>query len=237
MLSYKKIRESFVRYILLSIFLTASMFSSEIRYIASVVPKNMTVDDKKKRFYSLLVPAVQKSHKKLTHEYEKILNAIETKTATKKIKDLKKLYKVQTDKELLYALKPHPQSITLAQAAMESAWATSRFFTEANNVFGVWSVNKNEPRIAANEKRGGTKTIWLRKFNTIEESVDKYYKLLATSKAYREFRELRYKSDNVYEMVKKLHRYSEMGELYGEELSKVIRYNKLTKYDVPNSSK
>ena len=60
------------------------------------------------------------------------------------------------------------------------------------------------------------------------------HKLLATSKAYKEFRELRYKSDDVYAMVKKLDKYSEIGELYGEELGQVIRYNKLTKYDLSN---
>ena len=64
-----------------------------------------------------------------------------------KIEKLKTIYKVKSDKSLLLALKPHPRSIALAQAAMESAWATSRFFVKANNVFGMWSVNKNEPAL------------------------------------------------------------------------------------------
>ncbi len=225
-----------MKYIWISVLLTSCIFSSavqasKIEYKAGEIPQKMSIAEKKKRFYALVVPAVQKSYKKLMDEYSEVLNYMKSKSNLEKIKELKRYYKVDSDEELLYALKPHPPSIVLAQAAMESAWATSRFFTQANNVFGVWSVNRNEPRIAASEKRGGTKTIWLRKFNSIEESVDSYYKLLASSRAYKEFRELRYKSDDVYEMVKKLDKYSEKGELYGEELSKLIKYNKLTKYD------
>ena len=95
----------------------------------------------------------------------------------------------------------------------------------------MWSSNKNEPRIAAAEKRGGKKTIWLRKFDSIEDSVRAYYKLMARGKAFKEFRELRYKSEDVHKIVKKLDKYSEIGELYGKELSQVIKYNRLTKYD------
>ncbi len=238
----EKFSEVIVKYILLTLFLTICAFSSvikanETKYVANEVPEKMSVAEKKKRFYALLVPAVQKNYKKLIDEYNEVLNYMKTQSNLEKIEELKQYYKVQSDEELLYALKPHPPSIVLAQAAMESAWATSRFFTQANNVFGVWSVNKHEPRIAASEKRGGTKTIWLRKFNTIEESIASYYKLLATSKAYKEFREIRYVSDDVHKMVSKLHRYSEMGELYGEELSKLIKYNKLTKYDAIEKNK
>ena len=129
------------------------------------------------------------------------------------------------------ALKPHPQSIVIAQAAMESAWGTSRFIKEANNIFGMWSINKNEPRIPAAEKRNGTKTIWLKKFDTLEDSIRAYYKLLATSKAYKQFRITRFQTDNPYEIAKKLNHYSELGEKYTKEVISIIKYNELTQYD------
>ena len=88
------------------------------------------------------------------------------------------------------ALKPHPKSIALAQAAMESSWATSRFFTEANNVFGVWSFNESEPRIAAGKKRGN-KTIWVKKYHSIKASMQDYYRTLARGVAFSEFRKLK----------------------------------------------
>ncbi len=211
--------------------LTSHSYASAPKYTAANVPKKMTVAAKKERFYYLLAPAIDKVYNELLVQYKEVKKDLESGSNTGKIKKLKKIYKIKTDKELLLALKPHSQSITFAQAAMESAWATSRFFVEANNIFGMWSVNKNEPRIAANEKRGGTKTIWLRKFESIEDSVREYYKMMGRGKAYKDFRKIRYATNDVNKIVNELGRYSEIGEKYTEELSIIIRYNKLTKYD------
>jgi len=204
------------------------------KYTVSDVPKKMSVKTKKQRFYFLLVPAIDKVYTELDTQYKQIQKELHDNNATKntaKIVALKKVYKVSSDEDLLRALKPHPRSIAIAQAAIESAWGTSRFFTQANNVFGMWSANKNDKRIAAGEKRGGTRTIWLRKFDSIEESVRAYYKTLSRGKTYKAFRTEKYKSDNVFLMVKKLDKYSERGEAYTQELASMIRYNKLTKYD------
>ena len=199
--------------------------------VVNFIPKNMSVKEKKDRFFNLLVPVVDKVYKELDLEYKTVLNDIKKSKNLFKKDMLKKIHKVESDEELLMILKPHPKSIVLAQAAMESAWATSRFFVEANNVFGLWSSNKKESRIAASKKRDGVKTIWLKKFDTIEDSIRAYYKLLSYAGAYKEFRELRIQTDNPYKLVKKLDKYSEIGELYGKALAKIIRYNKLTKYD------
>ena len=113
---------------------------------------------------------------------------------------------------------------------MESAWATSRFFVKAKNVFGVWSFDKDEPRIAAGETRG-KKTIWLKKYPDIESAVRDNYRVLARGHAHQHFRDARLETDNPYELVTKLDRYSEIGEEYGKELASVISYNKFTQYD------
>ena len=194
------------------------------------IVKEICVNDKKAQFRSIIVPAVNKVYNELDLQYKETIKLIENNNSTQKIAKLKEIYKVNTDEELLMALKPHPKSIAITQAAMESAWITSRFYIEANNIFGVWSFNKNEPRIAALKQRG-TKTIWLKKYSNVEDSVRDYYKTLARSKTFKEFRELKMKTDNPYELVKKLDRYSELGEKYGEELSKMIRYNKFYEYD------
>jgi len=131
---------------------------------------------------------------------------------------------------LLAALKPHPPSIVIAQAAMESAWGTSRFFVKAKNVFGVWSFDEDEPRMAAGEQRGD-KTIWVKKYKTLEASVRDNYRVLARGFAHQHFRDARLKTDNPYELVKKLDRYSEMKAEYGKELASVISYNKFAEFD------
>lgn len=124
----------------------------------------------------------------------------------------------------------HPISITLAQAAIESGWGTSRFYKVANNIFGVWAYDKNTKRVAAKEKRNG-KTIWLRKYSSLEESVSDYYSNIFKSGAYKKFRELNKKDVNVYQLVKELRLYSEKRDVYSKELAQIIRYNKFTKYD------
>jgi len=186
---------------------------------------------RKARFYGLVLPPVEKVYNELKVQYDEVSRDINNSTNIQRIEALKKVYGAKTDKELLVAIKPHPKSIVLAQAAMESAWATSRFFIQANNIFGIWATEKAKCKIAANKKRNGTRTMWLRKFKTLEDSVRFYYKTIAKNKAYKEFREVRYNSDDTMKMVEKLDKYSEMGEKYTTELRGLIRYNNLTKYD------
>ena len=216
-----------MRYMIILFFFTSTIFVNEAN---TVVVKQLSVKEKKKRFIKLVLPPIEKVYNELQTQYEEILEDMKYSRNLYKKEMLKEEYKVQSDEELLMALKPHPKSIALAQAAIESAWATSRFFKEANNVFGMWSSNKNKPRIAALKKRGN-KTIWLKKFDSLEDSIRAYYKLLATSKAYKEFRELKIISDDVYLLEEKLHNYSELGYEYSIRLQSVTRYNNFTKYD------
>ena len=193
--------------------------------------KKKHISSKKKKFFSLVVPAIEHVHKEQEKQFKKIKQKIALHEETPQIQKLKKLYRVTNDKDLLLALKPHPQSIVIAQAAIESAWGTSRFFREANNIFGMWSKDPKEPRIAAGVKRNGTHTIWLKKFSTLDESIRQYYITIGRVKDYKEFRALRYKTNNVNQLVKKLNKYSELGDEYTKIISDVIRHNNLTKYD------
>lgn len=189
----------------------------------------LTVQEKKQRFKNIMVPAIENVRADLQNQYERISAAMKNGT-DRNFDELKEEYRAKTDEQLLQALKPHPTSIVLAQAAMESAWATSRFYRIANNVFGVWSFDEGEPRIAAGVKRGN-KTIYVKRYDSVEESVRDYYRVLARGSAFKEFRELRVETENPFELVKKLDSYSEKGELYGEELASIIRYNNFTEFD------
>lgn len=191
----------------------------------------MSVQEKKARFRALLVPAVQRVHEELMQNYLDVSQAIADAKDTNKTEALKIKYRATSDSDLLARLKPHPVSIVLAQAALESSWGTSRFFIQANNPFGMWSSNPNEPRIAAGVKRGGKRTIWLRKFKTLDDAVRAYYKTIATGQAYRNFRALRMAYDDPYLITEGLDKYSEIGRTYIREINKVIRYNKFTSYD------
>lgn len=190
----------------------------------------MTVQEKKARFIDLMVPAIDRVYADLMKRYRKVKIQIDSGEHTNKIEELKTEYRVDTDAELLMALKPHPKSIALAQAAMESSWATSRFFNEANNIFGVWSFDEDEPRIAAEEKRGD-KTIWLKKYSSIEDSIYDYYRTLGRSSAFEDFREARMTTNDPLILVAELDSYSEKGHVYGEELTSIINFNQFEQYD------
>ncbi|SKB33738.1 glucosaminidase domain-containing protein [Malaciobacter marinus] len=193
-------------------------------------PKPIPVSVKKKRFIDMMVPALNKVYDELKQEFFQVQEDIKQNKESEKIQKLKEFYKVNTNQELLYALKPHPKSIALAQGAMESAWGQSRFFKEANNIFGVWSFNKSEPRIAASGKRG-SKTIWLKKYSSVKEAIKDYYITLSRSSAFKEFRKTNFENPDPFVLVTKLDRYSEKKAAYGKELAAMIKYNNFTKYD------
>ncbi|WP_297433337.1 glucosaminidase domain-containing protein [Sulfurimonas sp.] len=201
------------------------------KYLAHVVPKDMSIQTKKKRFLYLVVPPTQNVHKKLMQRYKRVAQDIKNARITEEIASLKKEYGATSDEDLLARLKPHPISITLAQAAMESSWATSRFFNEANNIFGMWSTDPKQERIAAGQQREGNVTIWLRKFDTIDDSIKAYYDLISKAKAYAKLRKLRLETNDPFIITQGLDKYSEIGQAYIDEINSVIRHNNFTKYD------
>lgn len=192
--------------------------------------KVLSVKEKKKKFEKTLVPIITKVHNELFKQYLQVQKDINNSNNLQEIAKLKKIYKVKTDKELLLALKPHPISIVLAQAAIESGWGTSRFFRKANNVFGIWSFSKNQPRIPAGKTRNG-KIIWLKKYPSIEDSVKDYYKNIGRSPFFKNFRKLRFKSNDPYQLITQLNKYSERGGEYEKTIESVIKHNHFKKFD------
>ena len=217
-----------MRALFLILLLISNIFATEI---ANKPLKKMSVKEKKKRFYSRVVPEVDKVYEQRKKIYLEVKNDINTSVENSKIDELKIFYKVKTDQELLMALKPIPKSIAIAQAAMESAWGTSRFFNKGNNLYGMWSIHKNDKRIAASETRDNNVTIWIKQYDSLEASVRGYYITLAKGKQYKKLREINYETDDVYEIVQGLDKYSERREAYVDEIKNIIHYNKLTKYD------
>ncbi len=199
-------------------------------YTASIVPKKITVQAKKQRFRDLVVPAVNKVYSDLDAKYKEAKIIVDSGKTNAKIEKLMKSYSAKSPQDLLVRMKPHAKSVAIAQAAMESAWATSRFTRVATNLFGVWSFNKNEPRVAAGEKRG-KKTIYVKKYSSVEASIRDYYRVLATGRVFGDFRTEKMRSNDPYKLVKKLDKYSEKGAEYGKELKSMISYNRFYKFD------
>lgn len=131
---------------------------------------------------------------------------------------------------LIKRLHTFPVSIVLAQAAIESGWGSSRFFLQANNLFGIWSFDPKHQRIAADSTRNGTK-VFLRQFDDLEQAIGNYYLLLATGKPFAAFRRARLQTNNPDTLIQALKMYSERREAYVDDLALVIRTSHLKRYD------
>ena len=194
----------------------------------------LDVQNKKQAFINIMLPSILIAKHQLEEDRIKVL-ALEKKgqplsdEEERYLANLKRDYKCHTSKELLSRLKTHPTSIVLAQAAIESGWGTSRFYKEANNVFGIWSYSENELRIKAMEDREG-KSVYVRKYDVLPESIISYFKTIARG-PYSEFRTAREKISEVSVLISYLEVYSELREEYVKRLDQLIQYNNFEKYD------
>jgi Bax protein len=139
-------------------------------------------------------------------------------------------YKTKNFDELMKRMDPHPISLTLAQAAIESGWGSSRFFKEGNNIFGIWSFSKSDERMVASQSREG-KNIYLKRYENLLGSVEDYHLILARGNQYQEFRDCIQRSNNVFELIWYLRIYSEKRDGYVIMLRNLITANNLAKYD------
>ncbi len=212
-----------------------SVLVKPLDYTSVVSLDTFPVAIKKQKFVDMLLPAilVAKIHieDKLLKLEELISKDSAELTAEEEgyIKGLMLEYRADNLRQLKRKLNTPPNSIVLGQAALESGWGTSRFFLEANNVFGIWSFNKNEPRIRARILRGG-EAVYLKKYDYLSESIEDYFKTIARG-PYRDFRIENVKSGNPHKLVPLLKRYSENDSIYEMRLKYVIRFNNLERYD------
>ena len=191
----------------------------------------------KRIFLTNTIAAITKVKKRLDAKYQMVyelsLKESLTPEETATIDKLKKSYKVAGIPCLLKRLRTHPVSIVIAQAALETGWGGSRFYREANNIFGIWSFNKNEPRMAAGVKREGVKTIYVKKYANLEDSIEGYYRMMAKGRAYKQFRDARLHTENPFEIIPFLDHYSELRHEYVKRLYFVIKSNKFYELDDP----
>lgn len=192
--------------------------------------EGLTVEKSKERFISAILPAVLIAKHHLEKDRNKIKALVEKEEWS--IED-SALYKTQKERfkakdldNLLLKMETHPNSITLAQAAVESGWGSSRFFREANNLFGIWAYRSDEPRIPANHNN-----VYLRKYDDISQSIEDYFVTLGRARPYRQFRQAKYQSDDINDLLPHLKYYSERGMGYVKQLKTIISQNELTKYD------
>lgn len=206
-----------------------------IDYLNLISLNELPVNDRKVRFIQQILPSVLICKYKLDIQKDKITDLLFmdhsriTRKQKKVLDSLYARYKTEDAHELLLRVSTHPVSIVLAQAALESAWGTSRFYSEGNNVFGIWSFNESDNRMASLGLRDG-KPVYLKKYKSLTESVEDYFLVLGRG-PFKEFRKRRTESSDPLELVSLLTNYSEKRNEYAQLLKIIIKKNNLTKYD------
>ncbi len=93
-------------------------------------------------------------------------------------------------KKLLLRVDQIPESLALVQAAIESAWGTSYFAREGNNLFGQWCFTEGCGLVPRGRKEGLNHEVKV--FGSVNEAVRAYMRNLNTHAAYTQLRNIRY---------------------------------------------
>lgn len=203
------------------------------------------VKQKKNAFFSFLKPLIEQANNQVLKERQAILqwqqDGITDDDEQSQLNALLKKYRVKaTDistklKMLEQKVNVIPPSLVLAQAANESAWGTSRFARQANNLFGQWCFSKGCGIVPASRNSGANHEVAA--FDSPYNSVASYIRNLNSHPSYKQLRELRNQQINEQNyatgnyIAAGLLKYSERGEEYVKEIRAMIRHNKLAKFD------
>jgi len=203
------------------------------------------VSEKKSAFFEYLRPFIRQENNKIAYDrafLEKLSadfsQSPHHNTATlRKLKRLAGRYYVKGSdiKHMIVELKLRidfiPEALVLAQAANESAWGTSRFAKQANNLFGQWCYTKGCGLVP--KGRTGNAKNEVKKFDSPQASVTSYMRNLNSHNAYIQLREIRNQlrlggqKVTGAKLAQGLGSYSERGEHYIKEITAMIRQNKL----------
>lgn len=192
--------------------------------------ENGNISTSKRNFIAIVLPAILVARHKIAQDSERIKRLAEAEIWSAQdsafYKKLQRRFRAENIDNLLLRMRTHPNSIVLAQAAVESGWGSSHFFRQANNLFGIWAYTANEPRVPAAHAN-----VYLRKYNDVSESIEDYFVTLGRARPYRSFREARGQTNKVEELLPHLKHYSERGYAYTNQLKLIIDQNNLTQYD------
>jgi len=203
--------------------------------------------EKKKAFFAFLQPLVEQENKVIFQQRSELISLKNKMSLTpadlKWLKQMAMFYRVDNEGKtigqvldaLLMRVDIIPVSLALSQSANESAWGTSRFAVEGNNLFGQWCYREGCGLIPANRSSKARHEV--ARYASPSDSVRSYLYNLNTHKAYQSFRELRWQQRQQQKkpagsiLVAGLQHYSSRGEAYIRELKTMMRSNQLDQYD------
>lgn len=126
-----------------------------------------------------------------------------------------------------------PASITLAQAALESAWGGSRLATQGNNYFGIKCHNWSGETITADDDAKGE---CFRKYKSADQSFKDHSKFIKDNNRYKSLFKLAKNDYEGWAEGLEIAGYATSSG-YGDSLISIIKKYGLNKYDSGESSK
>lgn len=130
---------------------------------------------------------------------------------------------------LLKRIDQIPMELVLMQAANESAWGTSRFAQEGNNLFGEWCFSVGCGLVPERRQPGQRHEV--RRFPSVQASIQSYMRNLNTHRAYAQLRQIRAQRRaagvevTAQDLLPGLLSYSERGTAYIRELNAMLVVN------------
>ena len=199
--------------------------------------KSMTsVQEKKASFFEFFGQMVDAENQRVEALREELKNNPSQTVLEKRAKRYRiEISDPATEKDIAALMKKVdilPASLVLSQAAIESAWGTSRFATEGYNYFGQWCFSKGCGMVPASRNEGASHEVQV--FDSPQEAVRAYFRNLNSHPTYKKLRDLR---ANARAQNKPIHgcvlaaglsSYSERGQHYIDEIRQMIRVNDLT---------
>ena len=208
--------------------------------LPSEIKKIENIKKRKDLFIQIILPLVIKENNNIRLDRKKLFSILNksknTKTERIWLNSKFKQYGVLNKdlSTLKIRMDEVPVSMSIAQAAKETGWGTSRFAQEGNALFGqwTWSGEGLKPSDADDDS-----THRVMKFKVLQASVRAYLRNLNTHSSYKEFRgmraELRDKGKKLDSMIlsEYLDKYAETGKEYVRVLKQIIKQNNLTDFD------
>ncbi|WP_234697135.1 glucosaminidase domain-containing protein [Nitrosophilus alvini] len=231
----------------LGIVLSVKLMAADYKSIPEWYYNIKNINTQKEKFFEILTPLVKKENQKILEERRFIKNFFNEmfkypKLPENKLKRLVKIAKkyriknIYNKDEYLKKIDIIPQSLVLAQAALESGWGKSRFAKEANNLFGEWTFGKRG--LIPQEREEGKKHK-IKVFGSISASIASYMLNLNRHAAYREFRQARYiarkegRKFTGLQAAMTMQRYSQIGKKYNRLVVSIIKKNRLHHLETP----
>ncbi|MBL4614138.1 MAG: glucosaminidase domain-containing protein [Magnetovibrio sp.] len=207
--------------------------ANDPRYTALALPDLERIDARKMLFIAKILPQIAAENQRIRSQRWRIKNT----PSLAQLNALAIAYRLKpgnvSRNELLKRVDTVPESLVLGQAALESAWGTSRFARQGHAYFGERTFDPDAPGMVPKRASG----FKVKSFTEPYLSVRSYMRTLNTHRAYKALRERRAVLHNLgrtpsgEDLAYHLGAYSEIGQSYVTRILATIKANRLSDFD------